>query len=64
VYRFLLAYYSGEGSIAGSKGGSLHARHSGWGDAALLAALVAGCVYGVLRHSSQYGLRKAESRIL
>lgn len=62
VYTFLLSYYSGEQQK--ESGGGVRARHSGWSDAALLVALVAGCVYAVLRRSGQYALRKSDSRIL
>jgi uncharacterized membrane protein len=63
VYRFLLAYYSGEAG-QGASGAGLRARHSTWGDAALLVVLVAACVYAVLQRSAQYALRKSESRSL
>lgn len=66
VYKFLLSYYSGEQPAAGkgsnsSGGGS---RRASWSDAGLLMCVVAACVYGVLRRSGQYALRKSDSRIL
>jgi hypothetical protein len=70
VYTFLLKWYSGEhpttdaASKAGGGGGGSSSRAAGWGDAALLAGVVAGCVYAVLRRSAQYALRKSESRLL
>lgn len=64
MYAFLLSHYSGRAQEAGGGGLGLRARHSGWGDAALVVGLVAGCVYTALRRSAQYALRKSESRNL
>ncbi|KAL4441288.1 hypothetical protein ABPG77_011525 [Micractinium sp. CCAP 211/92] len=72
VYRFLLDFYSGKAPAAaaassgggggGSGGGG--SRPSGWTDAGLLLCVVAACVYGVLRQSGQYSIRKSSSRLL
>lgn len=65
VYDFLLSYYSGKQlAAAGTAGGGPRGRHSSWGDAALVALLVACCVYAALRRSGQYALRKSGSRSL
>jgi thiol oxidase len=63
VYGFLQRYYGvvGEAGAARLKAAS---RRGGWGDAALVCAAVAAAVYGVLRNSGQYALRKSGSRLL
>lgn len=70
VYRFLLDFYSGKAPAAaaasggggGSGGGG--SRPSGWTDAGVLLCVIAACVYGVLRKSGQYSIRKSSSRLL
>lgn len=64
VYRFLLNYYSGQQLEAEAGPAGLQARHTSWADVALVAGLVAGCLYIVLRRSGQYSLRKTVSRSL
>ena len=68
VYRFLLDYYSGQAqaqaAAAGGGGGGGGSRTAGWADAGLLLCVVAVCVYGVLRQSGQYSIRKSSSRLL
>lgn len=74
VYKFLLTHYSGKqaqqegnafvnGSSGGGSGGG-RSKRAGWSDAALVLGAVAACLYGVLRRSGQYALRKSESRTM
>ncbi|KAL4452309.1 hypothetical protein ABPG75_007971 [Micractinium tetrahymenae] len=68
VYRFLLEFYSGKAqaqqAAAAGGGGGGGSRPAGWADAGLLLCVVAACVYGVLRKSGQYSIRKSSSRLL
>lgn len=64
VFKFLSAYYSGEPPLDAAPSTGLRSRRSSWGDAGLVVLLVAACVYGVLRRSGQYGLKKVHSRNL
>lgn len=64
VYRFLLAYYSGEAPPDAAPASGLRSRRSSWSDAGLLVLVVAACVYALLRRSGQYALKKVHSRSL
>lgn len=67
VYRFLLDFYSGQQparAVAAAAAGGGGSRPAGWADAGLLLCVVAACVYGVLRRSGQYAMRKSSSRLL
>ena len=64
VYRFLLAYYSGEAPLDAAPASGLRSRRSSWGDAGLVVLLVAGCVYALLRRSGQYAMKRVHSRNL
>ncbi|KAI7845151.1 hypothetical protein COHA_001196 [Chlorella ohadii] len=64
VYRFLLAYYSGEALPDAAPASGLRSRRSSWSDAGLLVLVVAACVYALLRRSGQYALKKVHSRSL
>lgn len=64
VYRFMLAFYSGEQAQPDSPAAGLRSRRSSWADAGFVVLLVAGGVYMALHRSAQYRMHKSSSRSL